>query len=87
MFSRGDDCNVDDHSIFRSSIISTMDSTTLAYYSSHAKDVAQRYENAPSSLAGRFSSSFVSGGRILDIGCGSGRDMAELARRGFQPYP
>lgn len=63
-----------------------MDATTLAYYSSHAKDVAQRYENAPSPLAARFSSSFVSGGRILDIGCGSGRDLAELARRGFQPY-
>lgn len=63
-----------------------MDATTLAYYSSHAKAVAQRYEDAPSSLAARFSSSFVSGGRILDIGCGSGRDLAELARRGFQPY-
>ena len=63
-----------------------MDASTLAYYSSHAKDVAQRYEDAPSSLASRFSSSFAPGGRILDIGCGSGRDLAELARRAFQPY-
>ncbi len=63
-----------------------MDATTLDYYSLNAKVVAQRYEDVPSSLASKFSSSFASGGRILDIGCGSGRDLAELARQGFQPY-
>lgn len=63
-----------------------MDSSTLDYYSKHAKDVAQRYEAAPSSLASRFSSAFAPGGRILDIGCGSGRDLAELGRQGFQPF-
>ena len=63
-----------------------MDSSTLDYYSKHAKDVAERYEAAPSSLASRFSSAFAPGGRILDIGCGSGRDLAELGRQGFQPF-
>jgi SAM-dependent methyltransferase len=63
-----------------------MDDPTLNYYSKNAKDVAQRYEAAPSSLAPRFSNAFVSGGRILDIGCGSGRDLAELGRQGFQPF-
>ncbi len=63
-----------------------MDVRTLDYYMAHAREVAQRYEAAPSSLAARFNSAFAPGGRILDIGCGSGRDLAELDRQGFLPY-
>ena len=63
-----------------------MDVQTLNYYTAHAEDVALRYEAAPSSLATRFSSAFQPGGRVLDIGCGSGRDLAELGRQGFQPF-
>ena len=63
-----------------------MDVRTLDYYMAHAREVAQRYEAAPSSLAARFHSAFAPGGRILDIGCGSGRDLAELGRQGFLPY-
>lgn len=63
-----------------------MDISTLDYYSANAKDVAQRYEAAASSLANRFTTAFALGGRVLDIGCGSGRDLAELARQGFRPY-
>jgi hypothetical protein len=55
-----------------------MDRPTLDYCALHAKEVAQRYEVAPSPLAHRFAESFPSGGRILDIGCGSGRDLAQL---------
>ena len=63
-----------------------MDSSTLDYYSANANDVAQRYEAAQSSLGGRFPTAFVPGGRVLDRGCGSGRDLAELGRQGFQPF-
>jgi SAM-dependent methyltransferase len=63
-----------------------MDSSTLDYYSAHAAQLAQRYEEVPSSLGPRFASSFPAGGRVLDIGCGSGRDLAELARQGFDPF-
>lgn len=63
-----------------------MDLSTLNYYSAHASEVAQRYEAAPSSLADRYSVSFKAGGRILDIGCGSGRDLAELQRQNFDAF-
>lgn len=63
-----------------------MDPSTLRYYASHADEVAQRYEGIQSPLADCFASVFKAGGRILDIGCGSGRDMAELARQGYQAY-
>jgi 2-polyprenyl-3-methyl-5-hydroxy-6-metoxy-1,4-benzoquinol methylase len=63
-----------------------MDASTLRYYSQNAQAVAQRYESIQSPLADRFVSVFRAGGRILDIGCGSGRDMAELSRQGYSPY-
>jgi SAM-dependent methyltransferase len=63
-----------------------MDSKTLDYYKANAKELAQRYESTASSLATHFPSAFVPGGRVLDIGCGSGRDLAELHKLGFHPY-
>ena len=54
-----------------------MDISTLDYYSGHANEAAQRYEAAQSSLGQRFAAAFSPGGRILDIGYGSGRDLAE----------
>jgi len=63
-----------------------MDLATLRYYSQNAHAVAQRYEDIQSPLASHFARIFPPGGRILDIGCGSGRDMAELNRQGFQAF-
>ena len=63
-----------------------MDSATLRYYSQNAHAVAQRYEDVKSPLASHFTRVFPLGGRILDIGCGSGRDLAELNRQGFEAF-
>ena len=63
-----------------------MDSRTIAYYRANAEEVAKRYESAQGVLAGRFATAFTPGGKVLDIGLGSGRDMAELMRQGFEPY-
>jgi SAM-dependent methyltransferase len=63
-----------------------MDDLTLNYYAANAHEIAKSYENTPSPLAHHFQTSFAPRGRILDVGCGSGRDLAELGRQGFDPY-
>ena len=63
-----------------------MDQSTLKYYSDNAAQVAERYESVVSDLSAHFADSFSKGGRILDIGCGSGRDLAVLHQLGFDCY-
>lgn len=63
-----------------------MDARTIEYYSQNAATVAARYESIVNGLAAHFESSFMTGGRVLDLGCGSGRDMALLLKMGFESY-
>jgi 2-polyprenyl-3-methyl-5-hydroxy-6-metoxy-1,4-benzoquinol methylase len=63
-----------------------MDQSTLKYYSDNAAPVAERYESVVSNLSAHFVDSFRKGGKILDIGCGSGRDLAVLHKLGFDCY-
>ena len=63
-----------------------MDQNTLKYYSDNAAQVAERYESVVSDLSAHFADSFSKGGKVLDIGCGSGRDLAVLYKLGFDCY-
>ena len=63
-----------------------MDQQTVNYYANNASDVSQRYESITSGLAPHFGRAFAPGSRILDIGCGSGRDMAYLSKLGCQVF-
>lgn len=63
-----------------------MDQSTLKYYSDNAAQVAERYETVVSDLSAHFAESFSKGGKILDIGCGSGRDLAVLHKLGYDCY-
>ena len=63
-----------------------MDQRTLKYYSDNAAQVAQRYESVVSDLSAHFADSFSKGGKVLDIGCGSGRDLAVLHKLGYDCY-
>jgi 2-polyprenyl-3-methyl-5-hydroxy-6-metoxy-1,4-benzoquinol methylase len=63
-----------------------MDQSTLKYYTDNAVQVAERYESVVSNLSSHFADSFIKGGKILDTGCGSGRDLAVLHKLGFDCY-
>jgi cyclopropane fatty-acyl-phospholipid synthase-like methyltransferase len=59
--------------------------STLNYYEQHALNVAQRYESADvTQLHGFLLSGLKPGGRLLELGCGSGRDAAFMVSRGFR---
>jgi len=63
-----------------------MDKLTLEYYAHNAAEIAVRYESVPSALEDYFPIAFAKGGKILDIGFGSGRDLISLIRQGFNAY-
>lgn len=59
-------------------------SETLAYYDAHAQEFIDRTVNVSMDyLYEPFLALIPPQGRILDAGCGSGRDAAEFARRGY----
>lgn len=63
-----------------------MDDRTLSWYDAQGASTAARYEAVPSPLQGRLRSLLPSGCRVLDIGCGSGRDLAFLLSEGFDAW-
>ncbi len=63
-----------------------MDINTVNYYSQNAKQVADRYEAVVSSLSEHFRVAFKPNSKVLDIGCGSGRDLAVLHKLGHDCY-
>lgn len=63
-----------------------MDQSTINYYRDNAKQVAERYESVVSDLSKHFSDSFNTRRKVLDIGGGSGRDLAMLHKLGYATY-
>ncbi|WP_041422645.1 class I SAM-dependent methyltransferase [Slackia heliotrinireducens] len=61
-----------------------MDSSTINYYEENAGSfVAETVGASMSDALGRFAALLPEGGKILDWGCGSGRDSKALADMGF----
>jgi 2-polyprenyl-3-methyl-5-hydroxy-6-metoxy-1,4-benzoquinol methylase len=63
-----------------------VDKSTLEYYATNASEVALRYESVSSALSSLFELAFIKGGKVLDIGSGSGRDLSVMAQQGFNVY-
>ncbi len=63
-----------------------MDSKTAEFYDRNAAELAARYESAASPVARYYPLAFAAGARVLDVGSGSGRDLAVLLRAGYDGY-
>ncbi len=63
-----------------------MDLPTITYYSKNAESIAARYESVTSSLSNSFKDAFSPRSKLLDVGCGSGRDLALLASFGHDCF-
>ncbi len=64
--------------------MTTQDAQTMAYYERNAADFAARTVDAPMGDAlSAFAALLPAGARVLDWGCGSGRDSRALRRLGF----
>ena len=60
---------------------------TLEYYQQQARSVCERYEQVDSELFLQGLPLWIQrGNRILDLGCGSGRDAAYLLSEGYDVY-
>lgn len=60
-----------------------MDSSTIQFYNANGAEIAKRYESVTSPVAQYFHQAFLPGSKVLEIGVGSGRDMACLHANGF----
>jgi 2-polyprenyl-3-methyl-5-hydroxy-6-metoxy-1,4-benzoquinol methylase len=64
----------------------TLIDSTLSYYQTHADEYAQKTNAADlSSIHQKFSANLLPGARILDLGCGGGRDLKAFVELGFCP--
>ena len=59
---------------------------TQKYYDSHAAESFQLYNSISSPYKEKFQRTFPSGGKILDLGCGSGRDLHALRELGYDAF-
>jgi len=63
-----------------------MDKETINYFSKNAATVTERYESVVSSLSKSFGEAFKPKSKLLDIGSGSGRDLALLTTLGHECF-
>jgi len=61
-----------------------MDQPTLDFYNAHAEEQASNYNAIESPLKSLYTELFQKGDSVLDVGCGSGRDMDLMLQLGFQ---
>jgi SAM-dependent methyltransferase len=63
-----------------------MDQATTDFYRNYAEHDAIRGEAPQSAISRYFETAFKGGGKVLDIGSGSGRDLTVLCKKGFDAY-
>lgn len=77
--------NIENMRLQRAMIYAIKDQKTLDYYNVHAKDFAQSTSDLDfHEVQNRFLSKLPLGARILDFGCGAGRDAKYFADKGYE---
>jgi len=62
-----------------------MTNATLDYYNNNSEELSIKYEGADvKSLWSELLSAFANNNKLLEIGCGSGRDASWMLKHGFQ---
>ncbi len=61
-----------------------MDTQTQKFYSDNHKTLHAKYNCAGEGVCKYFEQAFLSGCSVLDIGCGSGRDLNTLISKGYE---
>lgn len=64
-----------------------MDQGTLEYYQGHAREWAAALPFEHSPWLDAFLDQLPAGARILELGCGDGRDAVRMIERGFDTFP
>jgi len=67
-------------------IVEKMDFQTLKYYSENITELSKRYNSADGGICNYFHQAFIKGNKIIDIGCGSARDVNQLIELGYDAY-
>ena len=60
-----------------------MDKQTIEFYEREALRLAADYDSCDGGIADYFNTAFSAGMCILEVGCGTGRDLARLVEMGF----
>lgn len=61
---------------------------TISYYSGNVTELIHRYETADvATLHKRLQKSFPKAGKLLELGCGSGRDASHMIGIGYDVVP
>ena len=59
-----------------------MDGRTLGYYAANSAAIARRYRAVQGGVSDHFAEALRGCARVLDVGCGAGRDLVRLLEQG-----